>query len=385
MIWYALLIPVILTILSYVIWHKFFIWWELLIPSSISLLAIIISYYSLKYVDMKDVEYNGYIVTEARYYESYETWVSKTCSYTTCSGSGKSRTCVTHYYDCSYCDYNSAYWVVIDNFGHEFSITEKKYKELIKKWSATPKFNELNRSINYHGSCGKDGDMYSIKWNGKIETSECSVLEKPFQNILKVNHSAFQYPNITDEQADSLKLYHYPKFYDTYKQKAILGLELTGLSRQIRDSIETKFEYLNGNLGPKNKVKTFTLIFKNKPIDIAFKQEAYWDGGNQNEVVICIGLNTFNKLDWVKVFSWCDNKRIIVDIREDMMELKYFKPNEIYSIYDNNIHKFFKYKSFKDFNYLTFEPTIGQILFVYILTIIISVLCIIFCIKNDIQ
>ena len=127
--------------------------------------------------------------------------------------------------------------------------------------------------------------MYSIKWDGKIETSEASVLKVPFENIVKVSHSAFNYPEITDDQADTLGLFHYPDNYDYYKQKAVLGLNSTNLAQ-----IHTKFEYLNGNLGRKYKVKVFTLIFKNKPIDIAFKQEAYWDGGNQNELVVCIGL-----------------------------------------------------------------------------------------------
>ena len=387
MIWYALLIPVVLSIISYVIWHKFFIWWELLFPTAISALAILISYYALKETSMEDIEYNGYVITEARYYEPWETWVKKTCSYTTCNSRDKNGNCTshtTHYYDCSYCDYNGAYWRAYDNFGHEFSISQAKYQELMIRWKCKQVFHELNRSINYHGSCGKDGDMYTITWNGKIETSECSVLERPFKNIVKVSHSAFQYPVITDEQADSLKLYHYPSIYEGYKQNAILGLDKFK-NIKYQHYIQTKLEYLNGNLGPKKKVKVFTLLFKNKPIDIAFKQEAYWDGGNQNELIVCIGLDDNLNIQWVKPFSWCDNKRIIVDNREDIANLKLFDGNKIYNIYEENINKYFHYKSFKDFNYLTFEPTKGQLIFVYILTLIVSILCIWWCIKNEID
>lgn len=384
MIWYALLIPIILTIISYVVWHKCFVWQELIIPTGISALSVLVSYYTLKTISMRDVEYNSFLIVEARYYEPWETWVKRTCSYTTCTG-GKVKVCTTHYYDCSYCDYHSARYEAIDNFGHSFDISQSKYNSLIKKWSSSPKFNELNRSINHHGSCGKDGDMYSISWDNKIESSESSVLEKPFENIVKVSHSAFQFPEISEETADSLKLFHYPEIYDFYKQRAILGLEYTGFSHAKRDSIQTKFEYLNGRLGPKHKVKVFTLIFKNKPIDIAFKQEAYWDGGNQNEIVTCIGLNDKNMIDWVKPFSWCDNKRIIVDTREDVSEIKHFDADKIIASYNNNISKYFKYKSFKDFNYLTFEPTSGQLIFVYLLTIVVSVGCLIWCIKNNLK
>jgi hypothetical protein len=88
-------------------------------------------------------------------------------------------------------------------------------------------------------------------------------------------------------------------------------------------------------------------------------------------------------IQWVKPFSWCDNKRIIVDTREDIAELNKFNAKAICNIYDENIPKYFHFKSFKDFNYLTFEPTIGQILFVYIGTFLITIGCLIWCIKND--
>jgi hypothetical protein len=384
MIWYALAIPCIFTLIAYFIWHSKFVIFELFIPLIASFFTILISYYTLKNVNMRDVEYNGYVIKEARYYEYWESWEERTCSYTTCNGYDSKGHCTgytTHYYDCSYCDNNSAYWVAIDNFGHNFYISEEKYKQLIQKWSATPEFNELNRNIDYHGSCGQDGDMYSIKWDNKIETSECSVIEVPFENIVKVSHSAFQYPQISDEEADTLKLYRYPEHYDYYKQPAILGLS----QYQFADTnyIRTKFEFLNGNLGPSNKVKVFTLLFKNKPIDIAFKQEAYWSGGNQNELVVCIGLKDDFSIEWVKPFSWCDNKRIIVDTREDIANLKYFDTDSIYNIYESNINKYFHYKSFKDFNYLTFEPTVTQIVFVYFITLAITILTLWFCIKND--
>lgn len=386
MLWYALLIPCVLAILAFIIWNKQIIWQEMIVPVAVSLIFILISYFSIKYASMKDVEYNGYTIVEARYYEYWETWVNKTCSYTTTHSCGKNCTYTTvHYYDCSYCDHNPEHYEAIDNAGHTFDISKAKYQSLIKKWSAVPKFNELNRNINHHNGCGKDGDMYSINWNGKVESSECSVFEVPFENIVKVSHSAFQYPNISDESADSLKLFHYPEIYDYYKQRSILGLEYLGYPSYKRDSIQTKFEFINGNLGPKNKVKLFILIFKNKPIDIAFKQEAYWDGGNQNELVVCIGVNNRGAIDWVKPFSWCDNKRIIVDTREDIASQKIFNADSIYYVCNNNIQKYFHYKDFKDFNYLTFEPTMGQILFVYIGTLIVSLLSLWWCVKNEID
>jgi len=383
MIWYAILIPLVISLVGYFLYKHKFAWWELFLPVIISLITIITSFYSMKSYTLSDVEYNGYLITEARYYESYETWVKKTCSYTTCSGSGKTRTCTTHYYDCSYCDYNSEYWVMVDTKGNEIGISEQKYNQLIKKWSATPKFVELNRNINYHGSCGKDGDMYSIKWNKHIQTSETSTYEKEFTNILKCNHSAFNFPIIEKKDAIKLGLYEYPIIGEYNKQNSVIGL--SQLNIKGKKQLQTTMNYLNGNLGVSNKVRVYTLFFVDKEIDIAFKQEAYWDGGNQNELVVCIGVDKIGNIKWCKPFTWCDNKRMIVDTREDIMNMKSINSTKMYNIYKNNIMLFWKYKSFKDFNYLSFEPSTGQLIFVYVLTTIISLLLTIWCIYNDID
>lgn len=383
MIWYAIFIPLIISLVGYFLYKHKFAWWELFLPVVVSILAIVISFYTMKSYTLSDIEYNGYVIKEARYYESYETWVKKTCSYTTCSGSGKTRVCTTHYYDCSYCDYNEPYWTMVDSKGNEIEISEQKYNQLFKKWSAIPKFVELNRNINYNGSCGKDGDMYSIKWNNHIQTSETTTYEKPFTNILKSNHSAFNFPIIEKTEAIKLGLYEYPIIGQYNKQNSVIGLNQ--LNIKGKNQLQTSMNYLNGSLGESNKVCVYTLFFIDKEIDIAFKQEAYWDGGNQNELVVCIGVDKIGNIKWCKPFTWCDNKRMIVDIREDIMNIKSINNSKMYNIYKKNIMLFWKYKSFKDFNYLSFEPTTGQLIFVYVLTTIISLLLTIWCIINEIN
>jgi hypothetical protein len=366
MIWYALLIPVFFTILSYFIIKSYDFWWEFLIPTGITFLFIIISYFVIEKISMYDIEYNGYQITEARYYEYWETYKHRTCYRTVSCGKNCTRSVP---YDCSYCDRNSAYWVSVDNFGSEYRISESKYNDLKKRWG-NENFVELNRRITKWGFCGKDGDMYKVKWNGNIYDSENSVKTHSFENKIKVSHSAFKFPDISKEQADSLGLYHYPEFYDFYKQRAILAKNF-----YVKDSFHVLFEYLNGSMGFPHKVKVFTLIFDgSKGQDIAIKQEQYWEGGNQNEIVICIGVDKKGNIDWVKPFSWCDNKRLIVELRENISELKYLEWNSMYSIYIDAISKYYHWKSFEDFNYLKFEPTAGQLWFVYIGALIVSLI-----------
>lgn len=383
MIWYALVIPLVISVIGYFLFKHKITWWELFIPTIVSFIAILISFYSMKSTTLSDVEYNGYIITEARYYESYETWVKKTCSRTICTGSGKNRHCHTIYYDCSYCDYNSEYYVMIDSGGNQIGISREKYLSLIKQWNAKPEFIELNRDINYRGGCGKDGDMYSIKWNGHIQTSETSTYTKDFQNILKCNHSAFNYPVITIENAKKAGLYEYPKIYEYNYQPAVLGLEHSNI--KDKNSIRKTLEYINGAYGEQYKVKIFTLFFKEKDINTAFLQEAYWDGGNQNEIIVCIGVDKIGNVTWVKPFSWCDNKRVLVELREELSDHKVLTNSIFLNTYKNVIQRYWHYKSFEDFNYLSFEPTKGQLIFIYVFTTIISILTLIWCIKNEID
>jgi hypothetical protein len=350
----------------------------------LSFVFILISFFVQKNMNLTDVEFNGHIIVKARYYEYWSTWVQQTCSYTTtccCDSKGSNCQTETHYYDCSYCDQNPAHWEAIDDNGNKFTISEEKYNLLKRQWSSTPQFVDLNRNIDQSGSCGVDGDMFEIRWDGKIETAEASVTTHEFTNKLKVSHSAFNFPIIKPEIAKSQGLYDYPGFYDDYKQRAVLGLDSFNI--QGRDTIQRMFEFFNGYMGPRFKVKVFTLLYRNKPIDIAFKQEQYWQGGNQNEFVVCIGLNDTLGVDWVKPFTWCDNKRVSVDTREDIAELGHFDRNAIYNIYNTNIRQYFHYKSFKDFNYLKFEPTTGQLLFVYICTFVISLISLYIVISNE--
>jgi len=233
----------------------------------------------------------------------------------------------------------------------------------------------MHRSINHHGSCGQDGDAYRVKWNGEILTSETTTQEKSFQNILKCNHSAFNYPVITEDEAKKAKLYDYPEIGKYSSQKTVIGAP--------RDFKTVNIEYLNGYMGARNKVRIYTLFFLDKQIDQSFLQEAYWDGGNQNEIVVCIGINKTGDIKWVRPFSWCDNKMVTIKIRDDIFAAKKIDNEVIYNSYKENIEKYWHYKSFKDFNYLSFEPTKGQIIFVYLLTVVIALLTFIWTIKNE--
>ena len=375
--WFALLIPIAFAFIGIFLFKRSLTWWELPIPILICAGLILGTKSCVKSTVVTDEEYWGSLVVEARYYEYWETWVNKTCSYETCNGYDKDGNCTgytTHYYDCSYCDHNDAYWMAYDDAGNSWSISEQQYKRLVKKWNATPQFVEMNRDIDTRGSCGQDGDMYRIRWDGKIESSEAAVTIHNYTNKVQASHSAFKLPHISKEEAKKLGLYDYPKFYDRYKQKVVLGMDSV-YNKYTIDYVEQRFQYFNGYYGTRNKVKLFVLLFYDKDISISNKQQAYWDGSNQNELVICIGLNKQTKeIQWVRPFSWTNQKRVLVDCREDIAELKYFYPVRIYQVIEAAIINNIMYKDFqKDFNYLEVDLPTWAMWVIYIVTLFASI------------
>jgi hypothetical protein len=376
-IWFAILIPIICSFFAFIIWRKQLVIGEVLFPTVVCLVFIAVFKFTVEKIQTTDTEYQGAIITTVDYYEPWETYVRKTCSRT--YKCGKS-TC-TSYYDCSYCDYNQAKFIAYDDDGRSFSVSKDLYVKLIGQWNTKQEFHELNRSINHSLSCGKDGDMYRITWNNEIKTVEASVLAKSYENRVQAAQSAFNYEVIEDEQARKIGLYIYPKIYQFYRQTGIMGLDD---SYNNKDEVCRYYEYINGDMGPTKKVKLFVLVYKNKPLDIASKQESYWCGGNDNEFVVCIGTDSNKRLQWVKPFSWTKNRRAIVEAREEIMSDSIFDPLKVANILHKNvIPNHFKRRDFKEFSYLTVEPPLWAIITTYVITALITGVSLYWGINND--
>ncbi len=297
MIWWSLVIPLIaLGVLFFFFNHKLHLN-EIIALVLVPACVITFFYFATKNSHMSDTQQLSELIVKARYYESWETWVVQECSRQVVvgedctTGSDGKQTCVTkyrtEYYDCFYCDYNSEYYVAVTISNKEISISRAQYYALLKKWKTKGNFIELNRSIDYSGSCGKDGDMYEGNWNLDLFTAESHTWQESYNNRTQAALSAFNYPKITPIEAKKLGLYEYPaKYYNGYTEPNILGFENIYQSKQLKDSIFTLYQYLNGFIGPKYKAHVYILLFKDQDINIAFKQEAYWANGNQNEIVI---------------------------------------------------------------------------------------------------
>lgn len=388
-IWLAMLIPFIGCAIAYKLFPKKFVWWELALPTLICFLFILTTKFTVEKTLLSDTQYRGGIIVEARYYEYWSTWVERTCYRDgPCISHDKNGNCTAHQqipYDCSYCDENNPYWKIYDDQGHSWNISEEEYNRLVKQWKATPEFVELNRNIDRTTGCGQDGDMYRIRWDGNMLTSESSTWETTYENHVQVAKTNFDLRDVSEKEAKKYGLYAYPKV-NNYKQENILGIDsLNYLQPNYKLGAKKMFEYFNGTYGPKRKLRLYTLLFFDKPIDIAIKQRNYWDGGNKNEVVLCIDVNrNTGKINWVYPFSWGENKRIGIDLREDVANMDTLNFTKLYHIADKSTETFV-YRDFTQFNYLAVDPPTWEVWFVYIFTIMITVGVLIFGHKNEFE
>jgi hypothetical protein len=388
-IWLALLIPAIGAFILLKWFKKHLAWWEIFLPFAVTFLFIVIFKFSVQKVQVSDTEYWGSTIVKARYYEYWSTWVERTCSYTTCNGYDKDGKCTgytTHYYDCSYCDENSAYWEVTNSLGQTWRISQNFYNYLMKKWNATPRFIELNRSIDYDGRCGQDGDAYEIVWDRQWYSAESTTTEHFYENRVQAAHSAFDFADVSKEDVKTYSLQEYPKV-DGFQQTNILGdTSIPWFTSYERGRLYQWGMYMNGELGPKKEARIYYIFFKDQPALAGKMQEAYWDGSNKNEMVICIGLSSRNKeLQWVYPFSWTPNRRILVDLREDIMTQKIFNIDSIAQTTIANMEKTWKRKEFEEFSYITVEPPHWAKVTTWIVAIVITVLVAFWVVNNQFE
>jgi len=134
---------------------------------------------------------------------------------------------------------------------------------------------------------------------------------------------------------------------------------------------ESLLSYYNAILGSKKQLKMWIIIFKNKPIEAGFDQESYWGGGNKNEFNIIINIDNNYKPTWCHVFSWCDQERLKIDIREYVISQEKVDLVNTVEYMQNELKQKFIRKQFADFKYISVETPLKTIIITIILLIVL--------------
>lgn len=358
--WFALLIPATVGLLLHYHFHKKVLWWEALLPLLPVLIGIPVTKLAVETYQTSDTERRGGWVVEARYYEDWNEYVHQTCTRSVSCGKDCTR---EETYDCSHVDYHPPYWEVEDSNGYIRSITKKEFEWLAERFKSRV-FVELYR--HYHTD---DGDLYRARWAGNDDAFQPYVTSHTYENRVQAAEGVLDYHKVLDPKQKGL--FEYPRLTNPFNDRAFLG-DCPGWPQA--DGLLQK---ANATMGRNKQIRFWFLVFKNKPVTIAREQEAYWIGGNKNELVTCVSLDKDNQVQWAHVFCWspegyAGNHELKIEIRDALLAQKPFDPVAAVKVAIAKAKEKFKRKSFKEFSYVHVEPPWWAIWLIYILTCLLT-------------
>jgi hypothetical protein len=148
---------------------------------------------------------------------------------------------------------------------------------------------------------------------------------------------------------------------------------------------EKRLQVLNARLGHEKQIRVFFLVFRDKGREFGAMQERYWQGGNKNELVVCVGLDNANNVTWGHVFSWTEQTAVKVKLVHQIQDHKEFDINKIIDLIDTEIKEEWVRKPFKEFDYLSIEPTMTQVVWIMVLTLLVNVGIAVWIVKNEFE
>jgi hypothetical protein len=359
---FSMLIPVVTAFVLWQFFERKTLWWEFLIPFAVSIVLVITAKLLVEDAFVKSEEYWGSFVDRVEYYEEWDEWIDQTCTRECCCDS-KGENCSTETYDCSYRRDHPAEWVLINTIGESIQISQIEYERLKHKLG-NDKFVDMHRDY-YH----IDGDMYTSIWDrDSLKATPVTTLHYYDNRIKASDASVFHFDDLDEKDVARYGLKQYPSILDRYKMDAVLG-------DQSNDAAiaNAKLKHLNAELGPRKEICLFILVFKNQPLEAAFKQEAFWKGANMNEFVVCIGINDDREVQWNKVISWTTNERLKMDVTNMVNQQKTLNLCSIVDRMNPMVSEGFSRRDFQEFNYLTVEPPTWAIVLVYTLVLLVNI------------
>ena len=320
-----------------------------------------------------DTEYYGGYISKITHYDEWDEWVHRTCTKrvydgTDSEGHTKYR---TEHYDCSYREVHPERWKYTDDNGIEHYFFSKAKFDQVKKEFGNPKmvFREMHR--NYYK---KDGDAQDYFYDGKVEHIRALTSKHDYKNKLISSKSIFNLEDIDKDEAKKIGLFDYPEIIND-DQDVIIG-------KCLPLKTHKKFKYVNSIYGSSRQFRIYLLIFDGKPYNISEQQRAYWQGGNKNEFVVCLGYDkNDNKITWCNAFSWSDKPTLELATERFFRENNRFSDIDKYGDWLRRNLNLWERKKFHDFDYIETELSVWQNVTLTILTIIFDIVISVFSIN----
>ena len=153
-----------------------------------------------------------------------------------------------------------------------------------------------------------------------------------------------QYANMLPKYPDDI--------YDLYKINRFVqvGFAFTD-SAQWNEDIALALR----DLGPQKQVNLIVVVAKTLDPDYAFALQQHWEGVNKNDVVLVIGSQDGQKIDWVRTLSWTKEEIFKIQLNDRIQELGIIDRTKIIPIVTDQIGKNFVRRRMREFEYLKGE------------------------------
>ena len=309
---------------------------EFLVMEAAVLMVVAVGAFMANYYSVLDTEIiSGVVVNKHRDEVSCSHSYSCNCV-TTCTGSGKDKscsekcdTCYDHPYDVS--------WVVDTNAMDNSFDVDRIDRQGIEQ---PPEWTKISL-----------GDPMSFPhlFQNYVKASPDSVL---LRRGIKVDPKLTlpEYPSVTNHRATRF-------------------LQI-GISDPNAYYFNEDLAIINGRLGPIKQVNIMLIEVKSDPTYADFIEQE-WLNGKKNDVVVVFGVDQYPKIDWVKVVSWTKNEALKINLRDDLLKLSMDNRNDIIKTISDDVNKFFERRHFKELEYLTDSIQPG-----WLATVILSVVSI---------
>lgn len=343
------------------------VWWEYLVLILPSLLFTLITQLIMVSVNSSDTEYLGGYVNRITYYEPWDEMVHVRHTRTNSDGE-------TEVYYTWEREYHSERYTYVDNESNwEHYLSKKEYEIIKKRMGNKAVFRDMHR--DYHRI---DGDAYDIYWDKTIEHLYDITTPHSYTNKIKASqsHTIFKYSDISEEDAKELGLYEYPDI-NLMNQNPIIG-------RYASDKDKQRIKYINATYGKTHQFRVYMLFYEGKDIEISEQQKAYWQNGNKNEFVVCLGTQR-DSVVWCNPFSWCDEPKLEALTRDYFIQNPKVDIDAYGKWLQTQIPTKWKRKEFSDFEYIHIGLSKGQYIALIIIMILLNIGISIFLVMNDIK
>lgn len=361
------IIPFITALFLLIVFNRKMVWWEYLVLILPSLLFTLITQLIMVSVNSSDTEYLGGYVNRITYYEPWDEMVR--VRHTRTDSDGEEEV----YYTWER-EYHSERYTYVDNESNwEHYLSKKEYEIIKKRMGNKAVFRDMHR--DYHRI---DGDAYDIYWDKTIEHLYDITTPHSYTNKIKASqsHTIFKYSDISEEDAKELGLYEYPDIH-LMNQNPIIG-------RYASDKDKQRIKYINATYGKTHQFRVYMLFYEGKDIEISEQQKAYWQNGNKNEFVVCLGTQR-DSVVWCNPFSWCDEPKLEALTRDYFIQNPKVDIDAYGKWLQTQIPTKWKRKEFSDFEYIHIGLSKGQYIALIIIMILLNIGISVFLVMNDIK